>query len=236
MVGSNVPPNDAGVQHCKHSECCNSTVCDTTTTTATSIPTVPTPLPKSTNKIQNNFSFFNVQGLNPKTVQSKVPYIKERLLDYKQLFMGLTETWLSNHIEAELHIDGYTLFRQDRNVKRKSRYGRDSGGAAIYMKDDMAATFEPVVTYSDGKVEVLCIFSQAEKLFLGVVYRPPDNPLRRSTSVEFQKALKAISSAIEDVCRQCPTPDIVIGGGGGGFQSSSCKLEERQGKPRCIVG
>ena len=136
--------------------------------------------------------------MNPKTVPSKVPYIKEHMHESHLLFMGLTETWLSSHVEAELNVDGYTLYRSDRNIKRKSKYGRDSGGTAIYMKDDMAATFEPVLEYSDGIVEVLCIFSKIESLFLGVVYRPPDNPHRRSTVDEFQNALNALSRSIQN--------------------------------------
>ncbi|CAL4060962.1 unnamed protein product, partial [Meganyctiphanes norvegica] len=44
----------------------------------------------------------------------------------------------TNKGHAELSIDGYTLFRQDRKRQRGKR-GRDSGGVAVYMKNDLAA-------------------------------------------------------------------------------------------------
>ena len=100
--------------------------------------TTSSKFPRSTNKeLLAHFSFFNIQGLNPQTVPSKVPNIKELLLDSDTLFIGLTEIWLSNHLEAELQIDGYSLFRSDRLNGKKSKYGRDSGGAALYMKDEI---------------------------------------------------------------------------------------------------
>ena len=42
--------------------------------------------------------------------------------------------------------------------------------------------------------------------------RPPDNPHRRPTVDEFQNALNALSSPIDDVCANATTPRIIIGG------------------------
>ena len=61
----------------------------------------------------NSFAFFNVQGLCPQTVPSKVPFIKDNVCNENQLFVGLSETWLHNHKEAELKVEGFTLFRCD---------------------------------------------------------------------------------------------------------------------------
>ena len=41
--------------------------------------------------------------------------------------MAITETWLLHHTDAELSIDGYTLFRSDRTRAKKSAKGRLSG-------------------------------------------------------------------------------------------------------------
>ena len=128
------------------------------------------------------------------------------------MFIGLTETWLSDHCEAELQIDGYSLYRSDRKNKRRSKYGRDSGGAAVYMKEEMAASFELVLEYSDGTIEMLCLYSEREKLFIGVVYRPPNNPIRKSTSNMFQNALLALNCSINTVSNDSTVPDIIIGG------------------------
>ena len=88
----------------------------------------------------NYFSFMNIQGLKPKTVQSKVSYVEDILKENNQLFIGLSETWLKDHNEAELKIDGYTLFRADRIRKKRSNRGRDSGGAACYVRNDISST------------------------------------------------------------------------------------------------
>ena len=101
------------------------------------------------------FSVFNVQGLKPRTVPSKVPFLKDLLHQGNQLFIALSETWLRDHRDAEVAIDGYTIFRQDRQPSRNRRRGRDSGGVAFYVRDDMAATAEPVLNFSNGVVEVL---------------------------------------------------------------------------------
>ena len=58
----------------------------------------------------NYFSYFNTQGLYPKTKDSKVSFIKDILVDKDQLFIGLTETWLKDNLDAELQINGYNLF------------------------------------------------------------------------------------------------------------------------------
>ena len=78
------------------------------------------------------FSLMNIRGLVPLTVPSKVPYIRDLLNESSQLAFGLTETWLSDHSPAELHIPGYTLYHQDR-IRPRSRRGRDSGGVALYI-------------------------------------------------------------------------------------------------------
>ena len=57
----------------------------------------------------NYFSLFNVQGLKPKTRPSSVPYVRDILHEKKQLFICLTETWLDDHLAAEVDIPGYHI-------------------------------------------------------------------------------------------------------------------------------
>ena len=59
--------------------------------------------------VLNHFSFLNIHGLKPKTVQSKILYVNDLLKEQDQLFIGLTETWLNNHLDAELSINGYRI-------------------------------------------------------------------------------------------------------------------------------
>ena len=56
--------------------------------------------------------------------------------------MAITESWLQSHKDAEIQIDGYQLFRCDRNIRKKRKRGRLSGGVAAYMHDSLADSTE----------------------------------------------------------------------------------------------
>ena len=99
----------------------------------------------------SNFSILNIAGLKPQTVPSKIPYVEDLLKDKNQLFIVLSETWLKNHTNAELNIDGYSLYRSDRTGRKHTR-GRFSGGVGIYLRADLAATAEEVLKFSNGVV------------------------------------------------------------------------------------
>ena len=127
----------------------------------------------SSSSILNNFSLFNVQGLKPLTVVSSVEYVRDVLYEKKQLFIALTETWLNEHTDAELKIDGYRLFRCDRQRKRKR--GRASGGVCIYVREDIAVDFKIKTHFSNGVNELLIIHSEELNLLISVLYRQPDD-------------------------------------------------------------
>ena len=126
--------------------------------------------------------------------------------------MGLTETWLHNqHLEAEIEIPNYSIFRSDRDVKINKRRGRHSGGVAIYIRDDLASTCESILSHSAGGVEIEAIHSNKEKLVIATLYRQPDDSIhgRPSGNNEFRAALRALSTAVHKLDY---TPDIIIGG------------------------
>ena len=152
----------------------------------------------------------NVQGLAPQTVQSKVPFISDSITHDKQLFIGLSETWLKNHKDAELDIEGYTLFRCD-SSRKKSRRGRETGGTAFYVRDDIAVSFEPIVKYASEAVQLICLYSKAENLALACLYRQPDDSVHGhpSTPKDLKIALNRLVSGLSEIT---PTPDIVLGG------------------------
>ena len=180
--------------------------------TATTPPTVPAKHQYKKLHLLNHFSNFNVQGLKPKTVPSKVPYVQDLLIDQNQLFITLTETWLKDHTDAEININGYRLFRSDRIRKKKSTRGRDSGGVAIYVRSDLGNTMEPLLQYSDGHIEVLCTYSKHEQIFIATIYRQPDDPQNnsRSTSHQFGIALNALRKCILDIGNI--HPNIIVTG------------------------
>ena len=74
---------------------------------------------QSSSNLLSCFTFMNIQGLFPQTVPSKVSCVNDILSIDKQLCIGLTDTWLRNHKEAELKIDGYTLFHVDSSRPKK---------------------------------------------------------------------------------------------------------------------
>ena len=158
----------------------------------------------------STFSSFNVQGLVPKTKPSCVPFINDVLHDKNQIFISLTETWLCNHYEAEFHIPGYKAFHADRNLSKRSSKGRSSGGVVSYIRNDIAASMNELLAFSNGVVEALCLYSKVENLVLINVYRQPDNQAHRSTSKEFAEALNRISDCLREI--SSPIPDIIITG------------------------
>ena len=124
-------------------------------------------------------------------------------------FILLTETWLREHLDAELNIENYTLFRCDRNRKKKAR-GRNSGGVAIYLSSALPA--DVLFEYSSGVIEAICLKVELLNLILCVVYRQPDDIVggHRSTSEQFSKFIEKLSNEMNAL--PAPTPNIIIGG------------------------
>ena len=154
---------------------------------------------------------FNVRGLKPRSAPSKVGYISDVVHDSNQLFIALTETWLCDHKDAEVHVDGYTLFRQDRKVQTKSRVGRDSGGVAVYVRDDIAVHSNIVVNFSNGVVEALAVHLNIINTVLIIVYRSPESAgTKKSGHSQLMPCLQKIKECLQNV--STPTPNIVVCG------------------------
>ena len=126
--------------------------------------------------------------------------------------MAVTETWLQNHKDAELHIKGYQFFRCDRKRTKKTTRGRLSGGVGCYVRSDLASTMETYVNYSNGVVELLGLYSKVKNLYIAVIYRQPDDPTggHRSTHVEFKNALDKLQQSLSKL--PTPAPNIVFCG------------------------
>ena len=171
--------------------------------------------------ILSMFSYLNIRGLVPQTVPSKVPYIKDELEDTSGVAFAITETWLNDtHLDAELYIDGYSLFRKDR-IRKKSKSTRSSGGVGIYIRDDHAISAETIFSFTNGVIESLGIHVMSLNLILLVTYRSPDNCTKtkdgkssgiqhRSTSKEFKAYLDELKKLL--VSLPTPTPDILLMG------------------------
>ena len=147
----------------------------------------------------------------PRSVPSKVPYIQDIFQQKKHLFGIVTETWLRDHLDAEIGIAGYLIFRSDCKRPRKRR-GRDTGGAAIYIREDIAASAEPVLRFSNGTVDILCVYIKAEHLLLGAVYRQTDDTKHGwpSKLPELSQGITRLRKCLNELPK--PTPTIIIGG------------------------
>ena len=65
-------------------------------------------------------------------------------------FTVLTEAKLRDQNDAEVNIDDYTIFCQDRNRQKTRNRGRESCGVALNICNDLAGSAEVVLNFSSG--------------------------------------------------------------------------------------
>ena len=150
----------------------------------------------------------NVEGLKT-SASSSVMFVRDVLEEYNLIFILLTETWLRDQVDAELAINNYTLYRADRS-RQKKRRGRNSGGVAAYVKNDVAANVRFV--YSSEVIEALCLELETLNLVICIVYRQPDDPIggHRSKAEEFSEFVDRFNDEIASL--PTPTPNIMLAG------------------------
>ena len=56
-------------------------------------------------------------------------------------------------MDAEVNVQRYKLFRQDRIITRIKRRGRDGGGTACYQKNEIAAGTDTIISFSNEVVD-----------------------------------------------------------------------------------
>ena len=83
--------------------------------------------------------------------------------------IGIMETWANGTInDAELHIDGYTMFRKDRMSKSQCR----GGGVALYVKENLRSRQSSKLETSEFEDSVWCTIDLVDSsLLVGVCYR-----------------------------------------------------------------
>ena len=140
-----------------------------------------------------------------------MPFIRDTLKEHEMLFITLTETWLRNHLDAELSIEGYTLLRTDRSRPKKRR-GRDSGGVGVYIKNSLAPSTKKLLEFSNSVMEIMAVFIAEINIVLVSVYRSPHNPGGGydSTSRELAQGISKIAEILDAL--PTPTPDIIVNG------------------------
>ena len=75
---------------------------------------------KGKESVLKKYCQLNVQGLiTISQPQEKVEMLRDLMNEERPLFLALTETWLYEHKEAEVHIEDYTIYRKDRPLRRE---------------------------------------------------------------------------------------------------------------------
>ena len=116
--------------------------------------------------IFNSYKGIKVIHLNIQSLLSKFDEFSKLVVDNKFDAVSLNETWLTNNItDDEISIDGYDLFRCDRD-------GR-GGGAAIYVRESFKATFVTELLSRELECVWVKLIIGNRKLLLGSCYRKP---------------------------------------------------------------
>lgn len=111
----------------------------------------------------------------------------------------ITESHLNDSIlDAEIHIPGYTPYRQD-------RIGRIQGGTIIYVKDEFASNVNIIYKHCNTVVECIALHIKPMNCVVVGIYRPPD-----CKSNEFNYVIDRLSQALDKV--SAPIPDIHVMG------------------------
>jgi len=88
--------------------------------------------------------------------------------DLKPDIVGITESWTGSHIlDAELTLEGYDLFRQDRPVDRCG------GGVLLYIRNSLHAVQCSLVSQFPEQVWCYFMDSKGCRFHVGVCYRSP---------------------------------------------------------------
>ena len=115
--------------------------------------------------VHNNFP--NVLVLNARSIRNKVSDLHTLLLTDSFDIIAMTETWLDqNYLDCELQLEGYYLYRKDRNSRR-------GGGVLIAVRDHITC-----IHRTDLEVEAEMIALEVRPnpstcVLFCVFYKPP---------------------------------------------------------------
>ena len=85
--------------------------------------------------------------------------------------MGITESWCHKDInESEIHIDGYTTYRKDRECVK-------GGGVLLYVSNNLESNYCSTLNIHKFSDSIWCIVNLHKnmKLLVGVCYRSPSS-------------------------------------------------------------
>ena len=151
-------------------------------------------IPRPSEAQEEQFECFKRKGLHciHLNVHSLLPKISElRIIANKTsaAVITLTETWIGNLVtNSEISIDGYTVFRKDRN--------RHGGGVCLYIKNNIA--FNQRDDLNNDNIETLFVdilLPRSKPIVVGVCYRPDPEDLE--FLIQFEETVSKIKSDCE---------------------------------------
>jgi hypothetical protein len=110
---------------------------------------------------------------NARSIMNKLDEVELAIRDENLDIVMITETWLLDSIlTSEINIDGYTVFRKDRNDVNKTR----GGGVIVYVKNEYNVLEREDLYEQLFPESIFCLLIfNGVKTLLGVCYRPPDS-------------------------------------------------------------
>ena len=124
--------------------------------------------------------------------------LQELMSESKAIIAAFTETHLSSSVlDAEAQIEGYQLYRSDRDGRQ--------GGVAIYVVNDASAEVDLVSKGSNGVVEHLFLHIKKYNMLFILIYRPPS-----AVFDDFSPVMRSIREKI--LSFGDPSPTLVVCG------------------------
>ena len=143
------------------------------------------------------FILTNIQRLITPSGKTKTKFLSDQADLNNALFLAVTETWLHSGVfDAEVSHDfpSYSILRCDRS-------GRQGGGVALYLRDDL--TGELLGSMDNGVCELMVVHIHQLNTVVAVLYRPPDTRI-----AEFSPILSELDKLLCDL--KDPMPNIVL--------------------------
>ena len=139
------------------------------------------------------FLHLNVCSLLPKVDELRLLFEHYKGFD----IFSVTETHLSSNVsDSEISINGYTLYRRDRQSHSKG------GGVVVYVKDSLLVSRRTDLESTNVEGVWLEIFiTKSRNILLGSLYRPPvgSQHLSNNFNVELEESINLAASESKEI-------------------------------------
>ena len=142
--------------------------------------------------------------LNIRSVVKKIDQIRTMVPNNTLDVFTLSETWLRKYMSTQIvHLNGYKLFRMDREAKAKNGKVKRGGGLITYVNEKHASNTELLdnLCVSNEHVEAQWILihrPQSRNICVCNLYRPPNSNLVKTISY-LEKCIQSLNLSKTEV-------------------------------------